>query len=142
MLIKRYGRKDDYLLMSRDARNTFNTFSRQQILDLFSLRAPPLAQFIKMVNGRFPPPLLLAPSVSVSIAAFPYILHSQGGPQQGDSSSRLLFSLFLQPLIKNISQECDLYRYMWYADDVLLICHASEVVKALRLLRDFGPRYM
>lgn len=53
----------------------------------------------------------------------------------------LLFFLCIQPLLKRISQECELEMNCWYADDGLLVGPIDEVANALRILLDVGPSY-
>ena len=53
----------------------------------------------------------------------------------------LLFSLTVQPLIRRISQTCNLELNRWYADDGLLIGRIAEVKRALQILRDEGPAH-
>jgi hypothetical protein len=51
----------------------------------------------------------------------------------------LLFSVVIQPLLRNISTTCDLKLNMFYADDGKIGGRILEVHKAINILRDEGP---
>lgn len=132
MLLARHGRNPNYVLVSVDAQNAFNSFSRQSMLNRLTLETPSLAHFLNLIYGRTVPDLVLPSSPRV-------ILKSCEGTQQGDPAGMLLFSLALQPLVRRITRECSLLLNRWYADDGTLIGTIPEVTKALRILHTFGP---
>ena len=134
MLTRRHGNDPDYVMVPIDARNAFNACSRQAILDSLANRAPSLARSTNAVYAKTTP-LLVIPSRS------PVLLPSREGTQQGDPDSMLIFSLTVQPLIRCISQVCNLKLNRWYADDGLLIGRISEVKRALQILRDEGSAH-
>lgn len=131
MLCKRFERRDDFVLISVDAKNAFNTISRQKMLDILPDKAPSLARFINMVYGKCKAPLLL-PFTSAAR------LYSCEGTQQGDPASMLLFSLVLQPVINTISQSCDLALNRWYDEDGTLIGSIEQVSRAVHILLSEG----
>ena len=132
VLLRRYGRNPNYVMVSVDASNAFNSFSRQTLLERLPLQTPSLAPFYNHIYGRTIPYLVL-PSTP------PHMMRIREGTQQGDPASMLLFSLAIQPLVRRVSQECSLALNRWYADDGTLIGPIAEVTKALRILRDEGP---
>ena len=91
MLMARYGWVPHYVLVSMDAHNALNTFSRQSMLNGMTLQTLSLAPFYEL-NLR-------AYCRGNRFAVFPPILlKNQEGTQQGDPASMLLFSLAVQPL--------------------------------------------
>ena len=134
MISMRNSKVPDFIVVSIDARNASNSFSRQRTLHSLPRRAPSLARFCNIVYGRTIPPLVL-PSTP------PRILSSREGTQQGDPSSMLLFSLAIQPLIRRISQTCNLAMNRWYADDGTLAGRLSDALKALRIHVSEGPTH-
>lgn len=134
MLLRRHGRDPHYVMVSIDASNAFNRFSRQKVLDQLPTRAPSLSRFLDMVYARTTSPLILPSSP-------PTMLVSREGSQQGDPASMLLFSLALQPLARRISHECDVLMNRWYADDGTIIGRIDEVAKALKILNTEGPTH-
>lgn len=58
-LVARHGRDDNFMLVSVDASNAFNTLSRPRMLDPLPTATSPLARFISMIYGRTSPPLLI-----------------------------------------------------------------------------------
>lgn len=138
MHMNRKGRREEYVFVSIDASNAFNVFSRQQLLDIIPSKAPSLAAFVNMIYGRSAPPLLVPPGTGGSE---PHIMLSQEGTQQEDPAIMFLFTLCLQPLVRQISNECDLVLNRWYADDGNLLGPISAVQKALKILVRKGPMY-
>ena len=134
LLLRRHGNDPNYVMVTIDAKNSFNACSRQTILDTLPNRAPSLARFTNAVYAKTTP-LLVLPSHP------PVLLRSREGTQQGDPANMLLFSLTVQPLIRRISQTCNLELNRWYADDGLLIGRIAEVKRALQILRDEGPAH-
>ena len=132
MLIARHGRDPNFVLVSVDASNAFNSFSRQAMINKLTLQTPSLAHFLNMIYGHTVPDLVLPSSPRV-------LLRSRQGTQQGDPAGMLLFSLAVQPLIRRISRECNLSLNRWYADDGTLIGTIPEVTKALTILKTSGP---
>ena len=131
-LMVRHDRDPNYVLVSVDTRNTFNTFSRQVMLHLAPLQTPTLARFQNIMYGPTVPDLIQPSSP-------PLLILIQEGSQQGDPASMLVFSLAIQPLTRRLSRECNLAVNLWYTDDGNLIGNIAEVIKALRILRNSGP---
>ena len=131
MLLARHGKDSNYILVSVDARNAFNTFSRQQMLNRMTVQTPTLAHFLNLIYGRITPDLILPSNP-------PLLLKSRKGTQQGDPASMLLFSLAIQPLVQRISTECRLSLNRWYPDDGTLIGPIHEVRKAMTILTQAG----
>jgi hypothetical protein len=127
--IDKYAEYDDYVLASIDARNAFNVFSRQKMLHAACGHAPNLVRWINLIYGKQQPPRVLRD----------YKFRSQKGAQQGDPAAMLLFSLVIQPLLRQISNTCDLELNSFYADDGKIGGCNREVDKALDILRDDGP---
>ena len=132
MMIARHCRDPNFVLVSVDARNAFNSFSRQAMINKLTLQTPSLAHFLNMIYGRTESDLVLPSSHRA-------LLKSCQGTKQGDLAGMLLFSLAVQPLIRRISRECNLSLKMWYADDGTLIGTVPEVTKALTILKTYGP---
>ena len=120
------------LLLKLDARNAFNEFSRQAMLDLLPSRAPSLARFINMVYGRATPALIL-PSPDVADIA------SLQGAQQGDPAAMLLFSLVIHPLARAVDQATSLDVHRWYADDSTLVGRHEDICTAVEIIKEQGP---
>ena len=128
--MRRRGSEDNLVLVSIDASNAFNRFSRQKMLDLLPQHCPMLARFINMIYGGEPPPLMYGP----------FRLASLEGAQQGDPAAMLLFGLVIQPMLKKMSAECpDLLLNIFYADDGTLIGSPEAVARALALIEREGP---
>ncbi|XP_076901857.1 uncharacterized protein LOC143556417 [Bidens hawaiensis] len=64
---------------------------------------------------------------------------SSTGVQQGDPLGPLLFALVLHPLVHRIRDRCKLLFHAWYLDDGTLIGDATQVAKALDIIRVEGP---
>lgn len=124
----KHGDDDQILLVSVDARNAFNNYSRQALLKLIVERAPNLARFVNLLYGGDAPPIVFGD----------HILRSAEGSQQGDPLSMLLFSLVIQPMLKRVSAECDLLLNVWYADDGALVGTHAQVKKALDIIAQEG----
>ena len=60
MLMHRHGRDSNYIIVSVDARNAFNSFSRQSSLDHLPLQAPRLTCLLNLIYGRTMPDLVVA----------------------------------------------------------------------------------
>ena len=132
MLLRRYGRNPNYVMVSVDASNAFNSFSHQSLLERLPLQTPSLALFYNLIYGRTVPYLVLSSTPL-------HLMPSRGRTQKGDPASMLLSSLAIQPLVRRLRQECRLALNRWYADDGTLIIPIAKVAKALRILRDEGP---
>ena len=133
MLLTWHGRNPTYVLVSVDAKNAFNTFSRQSMLARMTMQTLSLAHFLNLVYGRTVPDLILPSSPRV-------LLKTREGTQQGNPAGMLLFSLALHRLIRRITQTCNLLLNRWYADDGTIIGTVAEVTKALKILQMSGPR--
>lgn len=125
MLMRQHGHDDGLIMVSIDATNAFNRFPGQRMLDMLPIHTPSLARFITMIYGHSPP-YLITPTCPLTI------FMSQEVSQQGCPASSLLFSLAVHPLIRRLSQECDLSMNCWYADDGTLIGRIEEVKKRFR----------
>lgn len=117
---------DDFIGIRIDARNAFNLFYRQQMLDAARVHPPYLACFVNMVYAMQAPPLLLGY----------HRISSEEGARHGDPATMVLFSLFIQPFIRQITGDCDLELNLWYAEDGTIGVTISKVHKALNVLRD------
>ena len=134
MLFRRRGHDPQYNMVSIDASNAFNNFSRKAVLRTLPKRAPSLSRYLDMSYCRTPPPFIVPSSP-------PTVLSSHEGTQQGDPSSILLFSLALQPLASRISESCDLLMNRWYADDRTIVGRVEEVLKAPALIKAKDPKH-
>lgn len=74
MLMKHYGRHATYIMVSVDARNAFNTFSRQEMLAGLPTQTRSLARFLNLIYGLTKPDLVL-------FSAARFLLSSQEGTQ-------------------------------------------------------------
>jgi hypothetical protein len=127
--LEKYADDDDFVMVSVDARNAFNMFSRKKMLDAAREYAPNFVRWINLIYGKQQPPFVIGDH------KFP----SQERAQQDDPAATLLFSLVIQPLLRKISNTCDLKLNMFYADDSKIGGRILEVHKALNILRDEGP---
>jgi hypothetical protein len=127
--LEKYADDDDFVMVSVDARNAFNMFSRKKMLDAAREYAPNFVRWINLIYGKQQPPFVIGDH------KFP----SQERAQQGDTAAMLLFSLVIQPLLRKISNTCDLKLKMFYADNGKIGGSILEVHKALNILRDEGP---
>jgi hypothetical protein len=93
--------------------------------------APSLVRWINLIYGKQQLPRVVGG----------YKFRSQEGAQQGDPAAMLLFSLVIQPLLRHISNTCDLELNLFYADDGKIGGCNREVHKALDILRDDGPLF-
>ena len=134
MHIARHHEDTDYVLVSVDASNAFNCFSRQRMLDMLALQTPSLARFISMIYGRTRAPLITPSSPTL-------LLESAEGAQQEYPASMLLFPLAIQPLVRKFSNECNLSYHRWYADEDTVIGRITEVRKVLQILANDGPSH-
>ena len=134
MLMQRHGWDSNYIMVSLDARNAFNSFSRQSLLNRLPLQTPSLSRFLNLIYGRTVPDLILPSTPRLH-------MKSMEGTQQGDPASMLLFSLALQPLVRRLSVQCRPALNRWYADDGTIVGPIDEVIKALTILRDEGPGF-
>ena len=129
-LMDERGDDSNLVLVSIDASNAFNRFSRQKMLDLVVDRCPALARFVNMIYGGDPPALMYGC----------HRLDSREGAQQGDPAAMLLFSLVIQPILKALSEECpDLLLTLFYADDGTLVGTPEAVARALAVIEREGP---
>jgi hypothetical protein len=83
--IDKYAEDDDYVLVSIDARNAFNVFSRQKMPHAACDHAPNLVRWNNLIYGKQQPPFVLGD----------YKFMSQEGAQQGYPAAMLLFSLVI-----------------------------------------------
>lgn len=99
MLMIRYGRESNYVMVSVDARNAFNSFSRQSLLDRLPLRTPSLTRFLNVIYGSTVPDLILPSNRR-------FLMQSKEGTQQGEPACMLLFSRAIHPLVRRLSRHC------------------------------------
>jgi hypothetical protein len=95
----------DCVTVQLDLRNTFNTLSRQRMLEAVAQRCPSL------LPHATPTPLRLRGSAAT--------MASTRGVRQGDPCGPLFFALALQGPLEEL-RELDLARPLVYADDVFL----------------------
>lgn len=126
MLMKRHGSKEDFVMVSIDASNTFNSCSRQSILQRLPTHTPSLDRFANVIYGRTKAHLVVPSSP-------PLRLKSCEGTQHVDPASMLLSSMAIQQLIDQIPRKCKLEFNKWCADDGLIIGKIGEVTMVLRL---------
>ena len=67
-------------------------------------------------------------------------LRIQGGAQQGDPASSLIFALSIHPIVQRIEAKCDLFVHRWYADDGLLVGKIDQVKLALDIIAEEGEK--
>lgn len=133
-LVQSKGEDENYALVSVHARNLFNCFSGQRMIDLLLAKLLSLCRFLNMVYA------CQMPSLTLSVASTQDI-PSQGGMQQGDPASILVFSLVAHPLATEIAEPTQLGLHRWYADDCTLIGTQAELNRAVEIFRSKGPRH-
>ena len=129
-LIRLHGGDSKLAHVAVDAKNAFNLVERQEMLEATREHIPSIARWVFYIYATEDPQL-------VSTGG---IIASAQGTQQGDPLSMLLFSLAINDLVRRVGQECNLMLNAWYADDAHLIGSIDQIGKALRLIREEGPR--
>ena len=132
MLMTRHGRDPNFVLVSANSRNAFNTFSCQPMLNLVTLRTSTLAHFLNFIYSHTFLDLFLRSSPSI-------VLKRRESMRRGDPASMLLFSLSVKPLVCRISLDCHLLLNRWYADDGTFVGRIPQFAKALCILQEIGP---
>ena len=129
-VVRVFGQKEDFVHVSIDAQNAFNMVERQRMLEAVQSHAPSISRWTYYIYATANP-VLVAKGGHIA---------SQKGRQQGDPCSMLLFSLMIHDLVREIERECDLVFHAWYADDAHLVGSVDQVMKAMKIIRDHGPR--
>ena len=128
-IVDRHWSNSDFVLLKVDFANAFNAIDRHALLLQCRQLLPDLLPWVRWCYGG--QPLLFHPTGN---------LRSCVGVQQGDPLGPLLFCLVLRILTARIHEACpglDLHR--WYLDDGVIAGSASDVLRALSILRAEGP---
>ena len=125
-------KKTKLALLKVDVANAFNTCDRARVLrELYS--TPQLSTMYRMADFGYavPSDLLLQRCEGQSIT-------SSNGVRQGDPLSAVLFCLYMQPILAQVSQQAAVQVYAFF-DDINVVGTPDQVMKALSLLQELLP---
>ena len=118
----------DHVVLQLDAKNAFNTLSRQVMLEAVLERAPKLAHYaLWMYTTPSPLHLTQAPNGRDT-------LWSRAGVRQGDPCGPLFFALAMQGALEQVNRSYPDVQVLSYLDDVFLHGPAAAVEQAYRFL--------
>lgn len=116
----------DYVVLQLDAKNAFNTLSRQDMLEAVLDRAPKLGRYaLWMYTTPSPLHLTQAPVGRDT-------LWSRAGVRQGDPCGPLFFALAMQGALEQVNSHFQDVEVLAYLDDVFLLGPAHMVEQAYR----------
>lgn len=119
----------DSVTLQLDAKNAFNTLSRNAMLKAVATRAPNLLPYAQW---------MYTPASQLHMAEVPHgsqPLWSQAGVRQGDPCGPLFFSLALQDVLQHVQLMNSDVRIIAYLDDIFIQGSAEGVVLAYNLLQ-------
>ena len=121
----------DFTVLKVDFENAFNSVDRHPLLQQCKQHFPELFPWVHWCYGGQPH----------LIYNGDHIFSSCAGVQQGDPLGPMLFCLVLHLLVRDIKVRCpQLTFHKWYLDDGTLAGPASEVLRALELIKTQGPQ--
>ena len=127
---------DDHVIISLDAKNAFNSASRQKMMNELAVHFPELFKFFWGWYGKPSELWYVRSNAPLSV------IHSQQGIQQGDAAGPFLFSLGLRPVLQKIQNELPDGMVAAYLDDISLGSTHHQVgkfvSKAIEYLGEYG----
>ena len=118
----------DWVILKLDAKNAFNTVSRQVILTPVAEKFP---QLFPLVSKCYLQPSLL----TVKVGNYTSYVHSEEGVQQGDPLGSFLFSLALQPILLKANRDNSSALTPSYLDDTIILGPQSQVTATYASLK-------
>ena len=128
------SQKPDWVVMKTDAKNAFNSVSRQRSLDLVGELFPSLYPFVALCYAS--PPLLVTTINRENGEMSYHCIESQEGVQQGDPLGPFLFSLTLQSCLVNAHAGMRSGLVASYLDDAVISGPVQDVTTAFDTLTD------
>ncbi|KAI3822031.1 hypothetical protein L1987_09612 [Smallanthus sonchifolius] len=126
--VNAHHRDGSLAMLTVDFSNAFNLVDRTALLNEVRKMCPSISAWVDFLYGQ-PARLYVGNDY----------IWSSTGVQQGDPLGPLLFALVLHPLVLRIRDRCKLLFHAWYLDDGTLIGDATQVAKALDIIRVEGP---
>ncbi|MFS7940784.1 putative reverse transcriptase domain, DNA/RNA polymerase superfamily [Helianthus anomalus] len=127
-LLNAHHRDGSLAMLTVDFSNAFNLVDRTALLNEVRKMCPSISAWVDFLYGQ-PARLYVGNDY----------IWSSTGVQQGDPLGPLLFALVLHPLVLRIRDHCKLLFHAWYLDDGTIIGDATQVAKALDIIRVEGP---
>jgi len=118
-------------LVQLDFKNAFNSVNRPKMLQELRSTNPKLSPWVEFTYCKEAPLYIQGGSM----------ITSQEGIQQGDPLATLLFSVAINPVVRQIATEFQTEWSSWYLDDGDLISTISEARKVMDHLLSVGPDY-
>ena len=118
-------------LVQLDFKNAFNSVNRPKMLQELRSTNPKLSPWVEFTYCK-EAPLFIQGGLTIT---------SQEGIQQGDPLAPLLFSVAINPVVRQIATQFQTEWSSWYLDDGNLISSISEVRKVMDHLLSVGPDY-
>ena len=118
-------------LVQLDFKNAFNLVNRPKMLQGLRSTNPKLSPWVEFTYCK-ETPLFIQGGLTIT---------SQEGIQQGDPLATLLFSVAINPVVRQIATQFQTEWSSWYLDDGNLISSISEVMKVMDHLLSVGPDY-
>ena len=115
-------------MLTVDFSNAFNMIDRTALLREVHQRCPSIYSWVQFLYAQ--PARLYVGNDCIGATT---------GVQQGDPLGPLLFALALHPMVLRVQEICKLPFHAWYLDDGTIIGKATEVAKALDIIRLEGP---
>ena len=121
---------EDLNIVQVDLINAFNMADRKKGFEEILENFPELAHWIATCYG-----------VAANLVFGDKVIKSMLGFHQGDPLAVLLFALVLHPVILQIKETVPRLKInSWFLDDGLLAGRQKEVMEAVRIILDMGPR--
>ncbi|XP_022023453.1 uncharacterized protein LOC110923700 [Helianthus annuus] len=114
-------------MLTVDFSNAFNLVDRIALLNEVRKMCPSISAWVDFLYGQ-PARLYVGNDY----------IWSSTGVQQGDPLGPLLLAFVLHPLVLRIRDRCKLLFHAWYLDDGTIIVDATQVTKALDIIRVEG----
>jgi len=129
-IFERHSMDPNWVKVKVDLSNAFNLISRAQILAMVHKHLPELYHWVEWCYAD-----------DTHLVYGDFILKSREGVQQGDPLGPLLFALVIHTVLSRIKSEVPgLNLNLWYLDDGSLAGRPEDVLRALEILKEEGPR--